>query len=302
MPNAANGLLQLGLLGAGPIWQRLRAALTQVQDLYRVAMVADDHRHRADDAAAEQRCPVAPSAGKLVHHPEVDALLLADPQWHGLWAMEEAIAAGKPVLSAVPLAAEPEQLERLRPKIESAERTVHFVEPWNAPLLARRLHDLFAAEVGPVRHLAAELRGPLAPLPNAGLARLLHFLGSLLDRPPARATRLLIQPQAAVLAGEWSGGASLVAQHVAGSKSRLHLRLLCSQGEVEVLWPRKLAWRVGTSRHRERLPSDHALTAELVRFHDLVWSGQRDERNWEEAMNIARLFAGDRSPADKGSG
>jgi hypothetical protein len=282
------GILQVGVIGVGPLWRRwLKPALLAERDRYGIVLVADQNRRRADDEAAELRCPSLPSAGRLIRHPEVDVVLLADPQWHGLWALEEALKLGKPVLSAVPLGAEPGAFTRLEALLLQAERAIYFVEPMPALELLERWRSL-TAELGRLRRAAATSAPPGWP----GLARLTGLaLRGLEGQVSAVQAVGAVEgedfPFALFLEGQLGWKLSIE------SGARFpwpRLRLQMEHGLAELRFPNQVVWSLGDSKHRQRLPRVNPMPAHLHRFFDLVWAGAWDEENQQEAIRNGRLM------------
>lgn len=292
MDASASAPLQFGVLGLGPVWRQLKPALLAEPERFRVALVADQNRRRADDEAAELRCGSAAGPGRLARHPETDVLLLADPQWHGLWALEEAIRLGKPVLSAVPLGAEPARLEQLEALLARAERTVHFLEPWEAPALIRRTLDLQADALGPLLRLEAEWPQRAARAAWPAYARLLQLTGDLAEGSIAavQAVGRSEPPLALHLEGK-AGWRLLLKVQPKSSRSGLRIKLEGTRGTAMLAWPSRLRWSAGpAATHLERLPKADHVPEALARFHGLVWSGQRDEANHAAALAAARTM------------
>lgn len=283
------GTLQVGVIGMGPVWRRwLKPALLAAPDQYRIVLVADQNRRRADDEAAELRCPSSPSAGRLIRHAEVDVLVLGDSQWHGLWALEEALKLGKPVLSAVPLGAEPAAFTRLEPMLHNAERCVYFVEALSAPGLVTRVRELQQGALGPLTSAfaSAETGG------WAGLARVAALVTELTDGSNQSVQSVGRDAREAAPRGIALEGKTGWTMYIAGAResSSPRLRLRTERGSASLRWPSRLLWQSGAAQHRERLTRESVLPAVLQHFHALVWSGQCDEDSQRAALENGRLM------------
>ena len=169
------------MIGLGRLWEaRHKPALAKLRNRFQVVAVYDQVARRAAIEAAALRCHVAPGLRALVERPDVDAVYLLTPQWFGLFPVELACEARKPIYCALPPASDPEGLEIAAEAVRSAG--VPFM-----PELARRfypatlrLRELLATTLGPARLVIGHTRlfgfdrygtpGPssqLAPVPLA---------------------------------------------------------------------------------------------------------------------------------------
>src|SRR5947209_6538868 len=96
------GRLRVGILGLGRRWQGYRPALTGPASPVEVRAVCNPLARRAFRIARQLRCEADDGAEDLLDRPDLDALLFLDPAWHGLWPLERACRAGKPVFCAAP--------------------------------------------------------------------------------------------------------------------------------------------------------------------------------------------------------
>jgi predicted dehydrogenase len=96
--------VRVGVIGLGRRWRRYRPAL-QVLDgpRFDVRAVCDEVQEQALHEARRLGCDAAAGPAELLERDDLDALLLVDPQWFGLWPLELACRAGKPVLCCVGL-------------------------------------------------------------------------------------------------------------------------------------------------------------------------------------------------------
>src|SRR5438309_1386478 len=97
-------LLRVGVIGLGRRWRkRYRPALRALRNRFTVLAVYDQVWARAAAEAKRLRCHTAGGPTALLERDDVDALLLPDKQWFGLWPVELASRFGKPVFCACPL-------------------------------------------------------------------------------------------------------------------------------------------------------------------------------------------------------
>jgi predicted dehydrogenase len=95
--------LQVGVIGLGRRWrEHYQPALAALRRQLRPRFVCDPVHARALRAAQQVGAEAVLDPGEMFAS-EIDALLLLDPPWYGLWPIEQACRAGKPVFCAMPL-------------------------------------------------------------------------------------------------------------------------------------------------------------------------------------------------------
>jgi predicted dehydrogenase len=147
------------VIGLGRLWEaRHKPALLRLRDRFHVTAVYDQVMRRAEIEAAHLGCAAAEGLVALVERPDVDVVYVLTPQWFGLYPIELACAAGKPIYCALPLASEPRELESLTALVESSG--VPFM-----PEFARRfypatlrLRELLATTLGRPRLILGQNR------------------------------------------------------------------------------------------------------------------------------------------------
>ena len=110
--------LRVAVVGLGRRWERYRPALTGRDSLLEVEAVCDPSARRTRRVARDLRCEAAEAAEDLFDRPDLDALLLLlDAPWHGLWSLERACEAGKPVFCAAPVTCDDDHADDLQRKL-----------------------------------------------------------------------------------------------------------------------------------------------------------------------------------------
>src|SRR5262245_13755228 len=94
--------LRVGVIGLGRRWRRYRAALLRFHELFSIEAVCDQVRQRAEREARRLGAAAAGPA-ELFERTDIDAVLLLHEQWFGLWPLELACIARKPVYCALAL-------------------------------------------------------------------------------------------------------------------------------------------------------------------------------------------------------
>src|SRR5262249_62246468 len=117
------------VMGRGRRWARSRRALAGPGSPVEIKWVCDAAPARAARAAAALGCAAAAGPGDLVGRPDVDAELLLDRPWFGLWPLGPACRAGKAVLCLPSLAGDDAYAESLREAVCSSPPPVGMALP-----------------------------------------------------------------------------------------------------------------------------------------------------------------------------
>jgi predicted dehydrogenase len=293
--------MQLGIIGLGRHWQtRYKPALRALRDRFQVRLVCDEVQQRALAEARRLGCAAAVGPTELLHSDAVEAVLLADAQWFGLWPLELACRLGKPVLCGDDLLAEEPDLDRLQRQVrESGLAAMAGLAPRHAPVTARLL-DLLAGALGPARGVSCDFFLP--PRPAVPLA-LLDWCREVLDAEPVsvlaagtddgRFTSLLLEfpdDRRAQLTG-WRAGA-------AGHAPRL--RVVTERGWAAADLDGRLRWADADGRHSHTPCGGPSAEAVLLdAFLHAVGSGQAPRPSLADACRLRTwLGAAERSRSE----
>ena len=156
----------VAVVGVGDGWPGQRDALLSLAGRVRVAAVVDAVPLRAEGAAAEVGAVAAGGVLAAARRPDVRAVLLGDPAWWGLSALDLLLTAEKPVLVCGPVDPADDRLDALAARAAATGAVV-------VPDLSRRftpstlrLRELAATTLGAVGRV--EVTAPLpAPSPLA---------------------------------------------------------------------------------------------------------------------------------------
>ena len=302
--------MQVGVIGLGRHWQqRYRPALRALRDRFRVRLVCDQVEHLARREARRLGCGAALGPTELVESGDVEAVLLLDAQWFGLWPVEAACRAGKPVYCCGDLLpGEPDPDGLARQARESGVPVLVGLAPRHAAVTAA-LGRLLADRLGPARGVACDFLvapGDAGPRRPAGLPvppSLLDWCATILGAEPV-----------AVLAGGTDDGAfaSLLLEFPDDRRAQLtgwrsaeawhapRLRVLAERGWAAAELPGRLRWADADGRHvsapRGRPPPEQEL---LGRFFHAACEGQTPEPSLADACRLLGwLGAAERSRAE----
>src|SRR5258707_14026128 len=90
--------LRVGVIGLGGRWKkRYKPALQALKNRVDVRAVCDQVQQRAEREASELGCHAVLGLRALLDGEDLDALLLLEPQWYGLWPVEQLCRRRTPV-------------------------------------------------------------------------------------------------------------------------------------------------------------------------------------------------------------
>jgi predicted dehydrogenase len=300
--------MRVGVIGLGRHWrQRYRPALRALRDDFRVSAVCDQVEHLARREARRLGCGAALGPAELLQRDDVEAVLLLDAQWFGLWPLEQACRAGKPVFCCDELLpGEPDPEGLARQVRDSGVPVLVGLPPRHAPVTGA-LGRLLADRLGPARAVACDFVVPPAPADRpGGLAvppSLLDWCATVLGGEPVNA-----------LAGGRDDGAfvSVLLEFPGDRRAQLtgwqtaeawhapRLRVLAERGWAAAELPGRLRWADADGRHalapHGGPPPERVL---LERFCHAVGEGQPAGPSLADACRILGwLRAAERSRAE----
>lgn len=289
------GPLRIGVIGLGRRWRRRYGpALRQLPDCFRVRAVYDQVRHRAEREARALRCEAHAAVTALLERDDLDAFLLADPQWFGDWPIADAGRVAKPVychplilngaevLSGPTEAGRPPVMMELLPRLVPA---------------GVRLREILRDQLGPARLVVCEHVRPAtgrrsAPFAGAAWVSLLDWCRSLVDGEPTGVLAAGLEDRRfeSVFLEFPEGRAIHVTQRQEPhGRPRLCLYVAAEKGSATLELPRRVSWNGPDGRHMHTLPRGRPLSRiALTHFYQAVRTGQPPEPGWDE---IARPLA-----------
>lgn len=301
--------LRVGVIGLGDRWQkRYKPALGALKARFDIRALGDQGHQCAETEAAQLGCAALAGIGALIDNDDVEAVLLLEPQWYGLWPVEQLCRRGKPVYCGYSLEYDADhahgllqqaQVNKARIMIEmlprSAPITSHLREllaQWPQPprlVFCDYVHPAFAPST------AVQASSPVLPalLGGMGVALMDWCLGLMAGEP----LRVLgcgssSADYAAVFLEYEDGRAVRVARHrAAGARIALCLEATGAAGTVWARWPRRLRWtEPGADRSLRLAPSPPLEQRCLEQFGDAVQQGAPFEPGLETAYRALRLL------------
>jgi predicted dehydrogenase len=288
--------LRIGVIGLGPRWRRYRPALGELRRHLEVSGVCDQSAPRSQRVAGSLGCSPAAGPVDLLERDDVQAVLLFDRQWYGLWPIQLACRLGKPVFCSTSLL--PDQAaDSLQQQVESARLPVMMGAAEVLAPAVQRLRQLLANHLGPVRLLRLDRSLPHLPrLAETGPGRLLletpavlelfQLYAALIGREPASlwTTEAAHSPYLSILIEFGPDRAAQLNLWIdPAGPPRSRLLVVAERGQATGTLPWRLHWRDrhGWNSHQwRRHPMRQTL---LQRFALTVRAGQPVQPSFQEA-------------------
>ncbi len=147
----------LGLVGTGPLWEQSYCeAVRRYSKYVAIRGVYDAVQARAEQTARDWQAVVAPSLTSLFERPEIDAVLLMDTAWYGLFPLELACRYRKPALWVGNWGRDLDRLERIYDSARESGVTLMAALPRRHTPATNRLRELMATKFGRPRAVQIE--------------------------------------------------------------------------------------------------------------------------------------------------
>lgn len=300
--------LRVGVIGLGRRWRRYRRLLIRLREHVEVRAVCDQIAHRAESEAQQLECSAAAGPVDLLERPDVDAVLLLDAQWYGLWPLEHACRVGKPILCAASPASDDAHADALRRCIQDSNLPVLMAL---APLLTpaiRHLRELLTHRLGQARLVRVDWSvAPLDPgrdlLGTTALLPLMASCAWLLNDTP-RSVWSIDGEGASFLTLFLRFGCDRLAQvnlwTAAVGRTLPRFDVVAESGTATAELPRQLRWRDADGQHAQRLPPRSAEQSSLERFIVALRAGQPLWPSYEDAYQALTWVRASASSRNEG--
>ena len=275
--------LRVGVIGLGQRWRRYRPILARLREHVEVRAVCDQIVHRAEAVAQRFGCFAAAGPVELLERPDVEAVLLLDAQWYGLWPLEYACRTKKPVLCALSLT-EDERADAVQERVQTSHLPVLMALPALLATATQHLRALLTHRLGQARMVRADWSA--APLPggpssdllsNPAVLSLLVGCAWLLDDVP-RSVQTIDGEDASFVTLILCFGRDRLAQvnvwTATVGRCPTRFEVVAEAGSATAELPRQLRWRDADGRHAQLLPPRSAEQSSLERFLAALRTGQ----------------------------
>jgi predicted dehydrogenase len=283
--------LRVGVIGLGRRWRRYRRLLARLRQHVEVRAVCDQIAHRAESEAQQLNCAAAAGPVELLERPDIEAVLLLDSQWYGLWPLEHACRTNKPILCTSSPASDEAHADALRESIQASSLPVLMVLPTLLVPAMRHLRELLTHRLGQARLVRADLSmAPPHPggdlLGNAAVLPLLAACAWLLDDVP-RSVWTVDCEGASLVALFLRFGSDRLAQvnlwSAAAGRTPPRFEVVAEAGTATAELPRLLRSRDADGHHAQRLPPRSVEQSSLERFILALRAGQPLQPSFEDA-------------------
>jgi len=291
-----NARLRVGVIGLGRSWQKYLPVLSGLRRQLEVCGVCDEVARVAQRTAQRIGCTAAAGPIDLLERDDIQAVLLLDWQWFGLWPLQRAALLGKPVFCDLSLLREP-QADAIHEQVQARGLPVMMATSSVLAPPVLRLRHLLIHYLGPTRLLRVDRslrRLPRGRSPEGGD----RILGSevMLDMLQLACT-LFREPPTCIWTVEASHSPllSLLMEFGPDRVAQLNLwidptsppacrvRAVAEHGQAEMLLPRRLQWRDGEGEHRQQWHRHPFRRTLLERFAVTVNGGQPMQPSFDEA-------------------
>jgi predicted dehydrogenase len=287
--------LRVGIIGLGRRWRRYGPALLRLGDRFAVRAVCDQVARRAEAEAKALGCAAAAGPADLVERADVDAVLLLDRQWFGLWPLERACAAGKPVFCAASPADDDAHADAVAAQVRDRGLAVFMAHPSTCSPALDRLEALLAERLGAARVVRVEqavaARAGADLLRAPALLPLLARCAAVIGMRPGGVWAVASPAGLGTVVLEGDGRAaqvSLRAGPAIGAACRVEV--VAEKGTVVAELPRRVCWRDDGGLNVQRLPCRPAAEVLLERFADALRSGERPRPGFDDACAALALL------------
>lgn len=294
--------MRIGIIGLGRRWrERYRPALGALAGRLEVRALCDQVREQAAREARRLGCDVRAGPTELIDSDDVEAVLLLDEQWYGLWLIELACRTGKPVFCCVSPEQDEAHAEELCRRVRDAGLPVLMEMAPRQMQMTSWLRQLLVDQLGPPRLLLCDLVQPAQDTPvrappgtTAGLlggegVALIDWCVSLMGAEPASV--LAAGREAAgftTVILEWEDGRTvqLTCRTAAVPRRAVRLRVFGDHGAAKVNLPDRLSWGAGAGWHAHRFPVQPLGLVLLEQFHRVVTEGQAPQPSLADACRV----------------
>jgi predicted dehydrogenase len=297
--------LGVGVVGLGRRWRYgYKPALQALPRHFSVRAVCDQLLHRAQREARQLGCVASAGPAELCEQAGVEVILLLDRQWFGLWPLELASRARKPVLCAPPLESDEAHAERLLEMVETAGDPVLAEMPLRLAPVTAVVGQLLNDELGRPRLITGDVYGSsrsrrgssaLRGLPGLGLGT--HVLDWCISWLQEDLVEHSLQMADAVglahLQFVFAEGRALSLRACRGQcrATRVRIGIEAERGQAQIELPRRISWSSPQGWHRLELARARPISRVLLEhFYQVVRQGKPVEWPLRQALHALRLL------------
>ncbi|MDG2012410.1 MAG: Gfo/Idh/MocA family oxidoreductase [Pirellulaceae bacterium] len=329
--------LKVGLIGLGDQWEtRHRPALLALSDRFEVKAICCEIAKKGERVASEFGAVALDGFRAMINRDDIEAVLALAPDWVGPLPILAACEAGKAVYSSVALDIAPEQVGRIRGRVQESGVAFMAELPRRYAAATLRMKELIATRLGqPTQMFCHERmtteqqtshlrRGEYCPLTWRSLMELADWCCYLIGREPSSVVSTLHHP---TVHGQKSYYQSVNLQYDATPKFDLSanaqmsvgyyiperwnealsfrrpasIQICCENGVAFIDLPSTLVWFDDAGQHAESLEADRPVGEQmLLHFHRSVTSLVRNYTDLADAYRALKIVTGANDSASGG--
>jgi predicted dehydrogenase len=321
--------LRVGVIGLGARWRkRYRPALLALRDEFQVRALCDASGAMAKEEGRLFSCGAVAGPTALLAREDVEAVLMPDPQWFGLWPIEVACRFGKPVLCGVSLEVDYAHAERLHQLVLERRLPVMMETLPGLARLTARLREILDTDLGQPRLILCQWTSPFAGQGGAatedersknghavlvshssvfawpGILPLLNWCVSLLKQ----------EPESIVAGASESGGLTSILLQFGNRRAvqvvhylapcthpQLALTIVADRGSVSLSLPDRIRWTNLQGRHTHVLTGDEPHAVKMLdEFYRVVKEGNEPCPSLAESFRALQWLRAARRSWEKG--
>lgn len=284
--------IALGVVGFASAWEesyreviRRQAKPVTLRGIYHTVPAL------ADQTARDWQSWIAPSLTSLFERPEIDAVLVLDTAWHGLYALELAIRWRKPVLITGPWREEISRLEQIHLAAREAGVLLMAAFPRRHSPATNRLRELMATQLGPAKSITVHVPGASEQAQDQ-LTELIDWCSSIFGRQPIGITATRDPDLLQIDLRFPSPDLKAVIRLTPGDETAAAESLVidCQHGSAVLIDDTQIAWSIGSQQTHNTLTSDRP-SAEIIldQFCRRVVGGLVPVADLGDVLRSARL-------------
>jgi predicted dehydrogenase len=297
--------LRVGIIGLGRRWQRYRPILAGLRDHLEIRAVCDHVERHASHTAKQLDCAAAAGPVDLLDRDDVEAVLLLDSQWFGLWPIEWACQVGKPVFCALTPAHDDPHAEVIRETIHQKQLPLVMAVPLlRAPILDH-LRKVLEESLGPARLARVDRRVSAVGACSLQMPTALPLLTAcsfLMGGSPESVWACPTESSAFTCIVLTFAGARAAQLSLWATPDSSHCRLeaITEKGSAAAVLPRSMVWTNAEGQHTLRLPASSLRRRALEHFLRVVRGEEPVGSDFEQSYQALRLLRAARRSLGEG--
>jgi predicted dehydrogenase len=301
-----NDPLGVGVIGLGRRWRRrYRSALAALRQQFRIVGLCDQKFARAEREARQLGCAAVTGPAALLERDDLDALLLLDAQWFGLWPLELAAQRKLPAFCTLPVFLHDDRADAVLNELSERGLPLTVETSLRSAPATERARELLQGELGrPRLILGASIGAGATARRLSWTAEMIDWCIEVFGAGPSHITAHTSgDSDFSTLFLEWPDGraAQLAVLRSAGADRGQQIRVVAERGDVQAHLPRVVAWTQEGMRQSQELPHRASGAGQLEQFHANVTEEEQPTVGLKEVTRCLQVLkAARRSQLENG--